>query len=203
MKKAFISLLFMCLCLFVTGQELLQRVPEKPRTEFPQEEKQETPSIRERLFFGGNFWLSVGSSTNINISPVIGLWVLPRLAVAIGPEYNYIKEYGIPGSASIWGGKTYVQFSVIKDLNKFLPFGANTGIFIHLEDELLNVDASYWNLPADRKNMNTLLGGPGISQQIGRRAFVNFMVLWTLAESDPVLGTYFYSNPEIRIGFAF
>ena len=199
MRKVLICLIFAFPFLLVSGQEMLQRVPDQTQVKA----KEETPSLDERLFFGGNFWISIGSNTNINLSPVIGLWVLPRLAVAVGPEYNYIKIYNVPGSAHIWGGKTYVQFSVIKNLNKFLPFGVNTGIFIHLEDELLNIDASYWNLPTGRKYMNTLLGGPGLSQQVGRRSSVNIMVLWTLAESDPVLGTYFYSNPEIRIGFMF
>jgi hypothetical protein len=190
-------MVFAFFCFYVSGQELLQRVPEQPQTQ----KNQETPALRERLFYGGSFWLSIGSTTDINLSPVVGLWVLPRLAVAIGPEYNYIKD--IYGSTSIYGGRSYIQFVVVKDISKFLPFGMNTGIFLHVEDELLNLDGSHWNLPANRMFMNTILGGGGISQQIGRRASVNIMILWTLSESDPVLGTFFYSNPEVRLGFTF
>jgi hypothetical protein len=47
--------------------------------------------------------------------------------------------------------------------------------------------------------VNTVLGGLAISQQIGRRSAINLMILWTL--NDP--GYQVYSNPEIRIGFAF
>jgi len=47
--------------------------------------------------------------------------------------------------------------------------------------------------------INTILAGGGLSQQIGRRAALNFMVLWALNDS----GYGLYSNPEIRIGFVF
>ena len=199
MKKIFICLVFGLTFLQISGQELLQRVPEQQ----PVQTKEEAPSIRERLFYGGNFWIGVAyNNTNINLSPVIGLWVYPRLAVAIGPEYDFIKD--IYGPTSIYGGRTYAQFVVIKDLSKFVPFGMNTGIFLHLEDEMLNIEYSHWNYPTNKRYfMNTVLGGIGISQQVGRRSYANFMILWSLMESDPEMGTQFYSNPELRIGFTF
>lgn len=195
-------MLFAFSCFYASGQELLQRVPEQA----PGKTREEKPPVRERLFFGGNFWLSLGSYTNIDIAPVVGLWVLPRLAVAVGPEFNYINYNDGHGSTTIWGGKTFVQFVVIKDLSKFLPLGLNTGIFLHLEDEYLSLNTKYWKnivYPPYSFGMNTLLGGVGVSQQIGRTSSINFMVLWTLAESDPEMGTMFYSNPELRIGFKF
>jgi hypothetical protein len=202
MRKILICLVIAFSCFYVSGQELLQRVPEQPQTE----NNREIPAFRERLFFGGSFWLSVGSNTDINLSPVVGLWVLSRLAVAIGPEYNFKNYNDGHGSTNIWGGKTFVQFVVIKDMNKFLPFGMNTGIFLHLEDEFLSLNTKYWKnivLPPKSFGMNTLLGGVGLSQQIGKRAAVNIMILWALAESDPNMASNFYSNPEFRIGFMF
>ncbi len=50
----------------------------------------------------------------------------------------------------------------------------------------------------ERVNVNTVLGGVGISQQIGRRSAVNLMFLWVLDDS----GYNLYNNPEIRISFA-
>jgi hypothetical protein len=44
-----------------------------------------------------------------------------------------------------------------------------------------------------------VLAGPGLSQQIGRRASLNFMVLWPLNDS----GYDIYSKPEIRVSFSF
>jgi hypothetical protein len=164
----------------------------------------EVPPLKDRLFYGGNFSLQLGTVTNIEVSPVIGIWVQPRIAVALGPDYNFYKDpYQ---KTSIYGGRAYVQFVVFRELNKFIPLGNGTGLFLHLEDEVLSLDSFSWkNIATSPKrfSINTVLAGAGLSQQIGRRAAVNFMVLWAIGESDPDMTSKIYSNPEIRIGFVF
>ncbi len=165
--------------------------------------REEPPAIKERLFFGGNFALQLGTITNIEVSPVVGFWVRPRIAVAVGPDYNY---YNDPyRSTNIYGGRAYVQLVVLRDLNKFIPLGTGTGIFLHLEDEALSLDSQQWGLPIPPKRftINTTLAGAGLSQQIGRRAAINFVVLWAIFESDAEHTSMLYANPEIRIGFVF
>ncbi len=165
-----------------------------------QKSREEPPPLRERLFFGGNFGLQFGTITDIQVSPVVGLWVLPRMAVALGPDYRYYKyRYE---QTNIYGVKGYLQFVVIQNLNTFIPLGVNTGIFLHFEDELLSLESSFWKLPpyaSDRFYLNTVLAGAGISQQIGRRSSLNFMFLWALNDS----GYGVYNNPEVRVSFNF
>ena len=165
-----------------------------------QKRKEAPPPLKERIFFGGNFGLQFGTITDIQISPVIGLWVFPRLAVAVGPNYRFYKLYH--ERTNIYGAKGYMQFVVIKDISSVIPLGSNTGIFLHVEDELLSLQSSYWKNPpitSDRFYINTVLAGGGISQQIGRRSSLNIMVLWALNESVYDV----YSNPEIRVSFSF
>jgi len=165
-----------------------------------QKSKEKPPPFRERLFFGGNFGLQLGTITDIQVSPVIGLWILPRLAVAVGPNYRFYKYYH--ERTNIFGGKSYLQFVVIKDISSIIPVGVNIGVFLHVEDELLSLESSYWKNPpitSDRFYINTILAGGGISQQIGRRSSLNIMVLWALNDSDYGV----YSNPEIRVSFNF
>ena len=165
-----------------------------------QESKEEPPPLKERLFYGGNFGLQFGTITEIQVAPVIGLWLLPRLAVAVGPDYRYYKsQYD---KTSLYGGKGYMQFVIIKNLNSFIPVGVNTGIFLHLEDEFLSLKSSFWKNPpvtSDRFFINTVLAGGGISQQIGRRAALNIIFLWALNDS----GYGVYNNPEVRVSFVF
>jgi hypothetical protein len=167
---------------------------------YAQKTREAPPPLRERLFFGGNFGLQFGTITDIQVSPLIGIWVLPRLAVALGPNYRFYKD---PYDRThIYGGKSYLQFILVRNINSFLPVGANTGIFLHLEDELLSLQSSFWKYPpytSDRFYINTILGGGGISQQIGRRSSLNLMFLWALNESAYA----FYGNPEIRVSFTF
>jgi hypothetical protein len=165
-----------------------------------QREREEPPPLKERLFFGGNFALQFGTITNIQISPVVGIWLLPRLCVAAGPDYRFYKYSH--DKTNIFGGKIYTEFVLIKNLNSIIPIGGNTGIFLHLEDEFLSLETEYWKNPpylSERFTINTLLAGAGISQQIGRRSSMNFMVLWALNESIYEV----YGTPEIRVSFNF
>jgi hypothetical protein len=162
--------------------------------------KEEAPPLRERIFYGGSFGLQFGTLTDIQISPVIGLWVLPRVAVAAGPDYRFYKYY--TQKTQIYGGKTYAELTVLRNINSVIPIGTNTDIIFHFEDELLSLESAYFkDLPfkSDRFYLNTLLIGGGLSQQLGKRSFFNFLILWALDDS----GYGVYSNPELRMTFIF
>lgn len=165
-----------------------------------QERTSDKPPLKERLFYGGNFGLQFGSITDIEVSPVIGIWILPRLAFAAGPDYRYYKYFGEP--TAIYGGSCYTQLVLIRDISSFLPLGSNTGIFFHVEDELLSLKSSFWKEPpfsSDRFFVNAVLVGGGISQRLGRRASFDVSLLWPLSESEFSM----YSSPEIRMNFIF
>ena len=162
--------------------------------------KNEKPPFSERLFYGGSFSLQLGSITNIEVSPVIGLWVLPRLGIAAGPSYQFFKMYDV--RTDIIGGRSYLQLVVLRDIDKFIPIGIHTSIFFHIEDEMLSLKTDFWKTtppPPERFLINTVLAGGGLSQQMGRRSSVNMMVLWAITDN----GYEIYSNPEFRIGFVF
>ncbi|MDR2886965.1 MAG: hypothetical protein LBV26_03025 [Bacteroidales bacterium] len=162
--------------------------------------REEKPPLRERLFFGGSFGLQFGTITNIDISPIAGLWILPRVAIAGGPSFMYYKFYN--DKTSIYGGHFYSQYLLLQDLDNILPIGLHTGIFLHIEDELLSLESDYWRNPSYSSNRfvanNVLLGG-GIRQQMGRRSFMHLTALWKISDS----GYSIYSDPEIRISFSF
>jgi hypothetical protein len=161
--------------------------------------RQEPPPLKERLFYGGNFGLQLGSITDIEVSPVIGLWILPRLNVAVGPDYRFYKIGSI--KTQIYGGKAYTEFILLRNINSVIPIGANTNIILHLEDELLSLENAFFvPYTRGRFNQNTLLGGGGLSQAIGRRSSINIVALWTLNEGDKY---NLYGNPEIRFSFIF
>ena len=183
-KHILIILLLFCLIPAIFGQRM----------------REESPPIRERLFFGGSFGLQFGTITDIEVSPVAGFWLLPRLAIATGPNFRYYKF--LDEETNIYGGKGYLQFVIVQNISNIIPIGGNIGIFLHLENELLSLESSFWKNPpyvSERFYINTVLAGPGISQQIGRRSSMNFAVLWALNDAKYSV----YSNPEIRIMFHF
>lgn len=158
------------------------------------------PALRERLFYGGSLGLQFGGITDIQLSPVVGFWLLPRLSVAIGPNYRFYKDYA--GRTDIIGGSAYSQIVLIQDFNNLIPLGMHYGIFLQAEDELLSLESLYWKFPpvkSDRFYVNTPMAGAGLSQPLGRRTSLNMVVLWALTESEYPI----YSNPEIRISIIF
>ena len=167
---------------------------------YSQEARRDVPPLKERLFYGGSFGLQFGTITDIQFSPIIGIWIFPRLGIAAGPNYRFYKLY--KDRTTIYGGRSYLQFIFLRDLNTVLPLGIHSSLFLHAEYEALSLESAFFRLPpydSERFMTNTILTGGGFSQQIGRRAALNFMFLWALNDS----GYGIYSNPEIRVGFVF
>lgn len=158
------------------------------------------PPLRERLFFGGSLGLQFGTITNIELAPMAGVWVLPRVAVGAGPSYQYYHDpYG---GTSIYGGKAMVQFMLVQNLDNIIPLGLGMGIFAQGLYEGLSLERNFFTgIPEDtgRLYSGSFLVGGGISQPTGRRSFMNIALLWSL--SDNIYGLY--DNPEIRVSFFF
>jgi hypothetical protein len=188
MKKCLIIITFLIMAIGAAGQEFGTREPEQK------------PPVRQRLFFGGSFGLQFGTVTNIEVSPLVGIWLLPRLAVGAGPSFQF---YDDPyGSTMIYGGRAMLQFNIIQDLNNLIPLGLNTGIFAHGEYEALSLEKAFFTTNTEssgRIYYGSFLIGGGISQPTGKRSSMNITFLWNL--SDNVYGLY--DNPEIRIEFYF
>jgi hypothetical protein len=198
-------LISLILLLMISYSSLLAQSNKEDQFPYDQKSDEGTPAFKERLFFGGNLGLMFGTVTDIQLSPVVGYWLLPRLAVAAGPTYRYFKSSYLSNGmdkTSIYGGKAYAQLVIVQDISSFIPMGSHTGIFLHIENELLSLKANFWKYPANPRGrfyVNTVLFGGGISQQIGRRSSMDFMVLWPLNESDYDI----YNKPEIRVSFIF
>lgn len=157
------------------------------------------PLFRERILFGGSFGLQFGTYTYIEASPVIGLWLLPRLNVAVGPVYKYLKDPF--GSTGVYGGKAFTRLILIKDINNIIPIGFGLSIYLHGEYEHLSFRADFFNTNTDRARItnSAVLGGFGFAQHLGPRSSLNISILWVMSESMLDI----YDNPEVKIGVTF
>ncbi len=167
---------------------------------YSQETRRDAPPLKERLFYGGSFGLQFGTITDIEFSPIIGIWVLPRLAVAAGPNFRYFKDPW--DHTTIYGGKSYAELIFLQDLDNIIPIGVHLGMFLHLEYEALSLESSFFKTaPYDSQRfmVNSILGAGGIRQQMGPRSSLNLTFLWALNGS----GYDIYGNPEVRVSFIF
>lgn len=160
----------------------------------------ERPPLQERLFFGGSFGLQFGTVTNIEVSPLAGIWLLPRIAVGVGPTFRYYKD---PiGKTVFYGGRTMLQLTLVRDLNNIIPIGLNAGIFVQGQYKVLSLEKSFFTVYADREGRflyGTFLAGAGISQPTGKRSTMNITFLWSLTGNEYGI----YDSPEMSIEFFF
>ncbi len=188
MKKSLIMIACLLLTLAAVAQEYGTRVPE------------DNPPVKQRLFFGGSFGLQFGTVTNIEISPLVGIWLLPRVAVGAGPSFQYYKDpYG---STVIYGGRTMLQITLVQDLNNIIPLGLNTGIFVQGEYEALSLEKSFFTTTPESEGRlfyGSFLAGAGLSQPTGKRSSMNITFLWSVTGNEYGI----YDTPEISIEFFF
>ncbi len=167
-------------------------------------EKEEELKPIDRIFFGGNFSLMIGTITNIEISPLVGYHITPRLAAGTGIRFEYFRDKGFyyPYQTTIYGGNIFSRYIIIKNLGEGINLGLNTGLFTQLEYEILSLEKEYFDPPytADGRFLaHSVLVGGGIIQPFGRRSALLLTILYNLNENarSP------YSNPIIRMGVIF
>lgn len=120
------------------------------------QEKPKSP-FWERVFVGGNVGAQFGNVTMVNVSPIVGYRITPKISAGIGITYQYysIKTYNY--ETHIYGGRIFARYQPLSFL------------FLHAEAEALN-----WNCPTDyiindfgRVWAPGLLAGGGFTQPIG------------------------------------
>ena len=168
---------------------------------------EEPPSLRDRLFFGGNFGLTFGNTTSIIVSPLGGYRITPRLSSGLGIRYEYFRS-DYPGYVSydthIWGGSVFSRYMFIRNLSEAIGIGGlNSGLFLHAEYEMLSLESKYYDLTnpsaEGRFSLHSVLVGGGLFQPIGQRSGLLITVLWNMNETYNSI----YANPVIRFGFNF
>lgn len=159
------------------------------------------PGFADKLVYGGNFGLQFGSLTLIDLSPVIGYRLTPKLETGLGFTWKYYKyrNYWInPNTgqqydlkSNIAGGSVYARYHIFKN------------VFAHTEFEQLRYKYTnyYFNGAVMEKdeqvaNITSVFVGGGYRQSFNRNSYFYIMALWNLTEDamSP------YNNPLIRMG---
>jgi len=191
-QTLFRSLIFMCV-IFLVQNTLLKA------------QEDEEITWRDRIFFGGNLSLSVGTITAIQISPQVGYRITPRLSAGIGINYEYYKSSGqyfgsvrvSAYSTSIYGGNIFTNYVFLKN---FPTDGIS--LMAQVEYEGLSLERKYFQdyNSSGRFLLHSVFAGGGIRQRLGKRSSINILVLWNLNETQY---SPYYSNPVLKFNFVF
>ncbi len=164
------------------------------------------PGRKGKFFLVPELWLSFGTTTHIEVAPLIGYHVNDRLSVGMGPHYIYqsVKAtayYPNAYKTHVYGFKGFARFYLVTHAEDFLPVKLFSDIFAHAEYEGMSLEKAYYlppYYPEDGRFIyNALLVGGGFSQRVGIYNSISFMILWNLNDSvsSPL------ANPVFRVGF--
>lgn len=152
------------------------------------------PDISSRYFVGGAAGLTLGSYTNIEFSPMIGVNINPRFSVSASFVYMYSKlsynNYNIEGN--IIGSRLASEFVILHKIYDFIPLNFIDNLFAHAEYEYLSISQNNNGVKRSVPVDNFLYGG-GISSPIGKKSMLKFNILTTTANFN-----YPFSIPVIR-----
>lgn len=164
---------------------------------------QERSSLFDRLYAGGSMGLSVGGSVaQIDLLPVVGVWVFRQWTLGLGGRYSFRKarfslQEGLTNGPSghIWGASVFTQVLPIPSLHEAFGLGIDGGPLLHAEYERL------WTFShGTRSNDQLVMLGAGWRQRVGPRTAMYMMVLWNLSSSAQSL---YADNPVLRFCITF
>lgn len=158
--------------------------------QYTTENKEQKPDFKSRLFFGGGFGLQFGSITLIELSPLVGYKVTPKLGIGVSPTYKYYhyNDYYGPNidlSTNVYGGSIFARYSIFQS------------VFAHMEYETLFYNTSTPGYPTYMEQFNSFFVGGGYMQSFGGNSGMYLMVLWNLNDTPDSP----YINPVFRVGF--
>lgn len=141
-------------------------------------------SFGQRIYYGGNLGLSFGTQTVIDINPIVGYRINPKLSAGIGVKYQYYKykTIGYTFETNTYGGSVFARYNVYN------------GLFAYTEYEMINLETFDTR---KRTDVYSWFVGAGYAQPIGSRASMNIMILYNLTETRYTP----YTNPIFRVGF--
>lgn len=158
--------------------------------------------INERLFFGGNFGLSFGNSTFVNVSPIVGYKINDYFSAGGGVNFIYSAFTTRDG----YGNKLYTDSYGTAGLGIFARVYPVRFLFAQARPEMNYVWGKikyYGSNPAEQKYpgkwVPSLLVGGGVAMPAGRGAIMLSLQYDVVQDKRSPYGT----KPFVSVGFNF
>jgi len=149
------------------------------------------PAWKDKIFFGGGVGASFGVVDYVELAPMVGYRLTPRVTTGVGLFYRWKNDdrYGVSIDTSDWGG------SLFGELKLFRAF------FAHAEYEYVNYEYATLAGNTDSASDNNLLAGLGINRARGRSgAYALVLYNFSYDDNNP---TEAYDSPWVyRVGFS-
>lgn len=153
---------------------------------FAQEEQ--GSNFKDKIFFGGGFGAGFGTYTFINVSPIIGYRITPRLSAGVRLMYQYTTyDYYFGGDKIKFQGNDY-------GAGVFGRFMVKGPFFLQAEYEYLNYEDIYVDGSSIRSSFDSFMAGGGIAQPISNKAAFFLTVMYNFSYNN-IGSSYVYRQP--------
>ena len=130
-----------------------------------------------RFFFGGGVGLSFGDVNYFEISPMIGVRVLPRFDVGVQPFYRWVKDtrYSPDLETYDYGASLFARVRVI------------SSFYVEADYQYTNYEYPTSATQTTRSTYDAFLAGAGFYQPVGKNVGFNVGVLYDFSydSNDP------------------
>ena len=186
-KTLFFSVI-LCFCLIKGHSQDEVRAPTTSTTGINHKEEPSIfDSFKERLYVGGNVGASFGTTTYINIQPLVGYKINEKLSVGVGFTYNYYSQsyLGSRYISTVYGTNTFARYMILDNL------------FAQVGWDKLSVPDYRGITPDSRRWVDNILIGGGYRQPFSDKGAFIAAIFYNVNQ-----GPYSpYQNPIIQIGF--
>lgn len=165
--------------------------PAQPPAQPLVEEVPPRPAWKSKLFYGGSLGASFGDIDLVELAPILGYQINPRVSVGSRLFYRWTSDdrYTPSQDTTDYGGSLFSRITIVPSL------------FGQVEWEYLNYEYLTSTNSSFRDSTSSVLVGAGFFQPAGRNAgfFISALYNVTYDDNDPY---YPYDSPWIyRVGF--
>jgi hypothetical protein len=149
-------------------------------------------SFTDKLYVGGGFGLSFGDVTYIQLMPMVGYRITPKLSAGLRFMYQYTsrKYYTGPNTTQKISSNDFG----VGPFARMMLFGP---IYAQVEYEYLNYEYTDFNGESTRYGYGSFMAGGGIIQPIGGKAAFFLTALYNFSYDANSTGPQPYGRPYI------
>ena len=176
------------LLIFMVSFLLLGAMSAQDSTRVDDPAPEPKPEMGQRIYYGGNVGLTVGTYTRIGLYPMIGYKITPKFSAGVKNAYEYISDnrYSDVNKTSNYGGSIFLRYRLIPPL------------YVHVEYAQMNYELYNALGESEREWIPFLLVGGGYSQRLSPRTWLNMQVLFDVLQDER--SPYSDWNPIFSVG---
>lgn len=136
-----------------------------------------TGGAKSNIFYGGAAGLGFGDVSYVEVSPMIGMHITPKLSAGISAMYRWRSDerYNVELDTEDYGATLFGRYRL------------SPVFFLQAEYEYLNYEyyTSIQNMTTERSDFTSLLAGGGISSPAGQNTSLYMTALYNFSYDEP------------------